>query len=245
MLPLMPAVGLMVGQLWAYHAQLATERVEDPGVNLLRVPHWLGLGLVAIFGPLFLALPPMLVESGRLDEPEFVGMNWATALGLGSALLLITLLGIRWHFKWRPRLAAYATVAWVVTAVVISYPAYEQSHHHRYVYRGDAEKLATMTGEAEVLLLSGGGGGGGRERAPDAAFLFYANRAMPPLPAEQLADAAKQARRLCVVTRRDRALDEVMREHNFRRVLDFDDTTLRRSLYRLAEPAAETAGPAP
>ena len=135
LMPILPAAALMIGQLWSYHARLAAARQDDPAANLLRTPHWLLIGLASILGPLLIALQPELIRTGWLDRPLLPGLGWPAALGLGVALLAIAIAGTRWHFKWRPRLAAYATIAWMIVASTTGFyahaqaPAPHKAHH--------------------------------------------------------------------------------------------------------------------
>ena len=69
LLPILPAVALLVGQLWAYHVHLASERQEDPDINRLRVPHWLMIIGVSFLGSAYAAFQPELIEAGYLTNP--------------------------------------------------------------------------------------------------------------------------------------------------------------------------------
>lgn len=217
--PLLPAAGLMVGQLWAYHAHLASQRQVDPGVNLLRVPHWVLIILASIAGPALVALQPWLIEQGYLEHVELPGATWPFALGLGGALLAIALLGARWHFKWRPRLAAYATVAWMLVAVTLGVASHAHSRHHQNEHRTDAEHLTAMAGENTVVYLQRSE----REQPPDEAFLFYAGRTIQPVPTDQLKNLIERTGHLFVIAPHTESINELMLSHGLEVEFDFTE----------------------
>lgn len=186
LLPLMPAVALMVGQLWAYHAALASQRQLDPGVNLLRLPHWITLALVSVVGPALVAMQPQLIERGYLEAIDLPGFDWRLATGWGGVLLGITLLGARWHFKWRPRLAFYATTAWMIVAIAVTLYSFAGSDKMTYAHRDDATLLARTTLGQPLRLLTAGT----RDESLDERFVFYLGRHADPIAAADLAEAA-------------------------------------------------------
>jgi hypothetical protein len=240
LLPVLPAAALMVGQLWSYHAQLATERQEDPGVNFLRVPHWVMIGFASILGPLFLVIQPELVEAGYMKRVEMPGVTWLAALGLGLALLLTAILGTRWHFKWRPRGAAYATVAWMVIAGTAAFYTLAKSPSARYDHLTDAVALAAAVAansftlpnpdehRAQVLLLARNP----REEKLEPALLFYAGLSARTLSPAELPDAAAKNPGHLVIARDEPPLNQSMKELGFTPVLSFHDGEMARVLYR-------------
>lgn len=232
LLPLMPAAALMVGQLWAYHAALASQRQLDPGVNLLRLPHWIVIGVVSVVGPAIIAYTPQLIERGYLESAALPGIDWPLALGWGAVLLAIALLGTRWHFKWRPRLAAYATTAWMIVAMTVGLYAFSNSPKMTYAYRDDAVRIARLT-EGQPLTLLASDTPGSRDSSLNERFVFYLGRHADPIHPDGLA-ASKPA---FVIAPSDAAIVEQMAEAGYEPSLEFSDSRSRpRRLYRVAKP---------
>lgn len=229
--PLLPAAALLVGQLWAFHSQLASERQVDPGVDLLRVPHWLAMGLASIIGPLLLAMQPTLIERGYLQEPLLTGLQPVAIAALSVALLLIALLGARWHFKWKPRLAAYATVAWMIAALGVCLPAYERTEERTYHHRSAALLVAEALGDGPVVFLVAGP----RDEPPDHAFLFYLGRSAPSVAPDRLDHLARQSPAPAIIAREDPDHEVLLRSAGFTAALEFRDGEQPRRLYRFID----------
>lgn len=243
LLPVIPAAALMVGQLWSYHAALAAERQEDPGVDLLRVPHWLMMGVASVAGPLWLMLQPTMVSWGYMKRVEVPGVNWMVALGLGLGLLVIAILGTQWHFKWRPRAAAYATVGWMVAASTVGFWFFSHAAGQQYPARADSERLAHATAElsrswgwpndAELFVLAD------RDDHPDAdidpAMLFYAGRSERRVTPDQLDELLQANRRALLVTTDEASDRDLLAHHGFKPFLHFTDGSTPRVLYKPME----------
>lgn len=231
LLPLIPAAGLMVGQLWGYHIQLAVERQLDPGVNVLRWPHWVVLMFLSIFGPLFIAMQGELISRGLLDKIQLPQIHWGVAAGLGAVLTLITLLGARWHYQWQPRYAMWATVGWMLVASTFCFHSYAGSHRHDYLPRQDAMKLAAYAGKDELVYLYETPA----DREPDEAFLFYLGRIVRPVVASQLTDPRSPNKPPLVIIRPEPRQIQLMKKAGYSPVLDFEDRRVgHRILYRPA-----------
>ena len=127
LLPLIPAVGVLVGQLWAYHAWLATQGLKDPGVNILRLPHWIILLGASVALPAFIILQPRLIERGELARIELPGLPWYVAAATGAVLLGLAVFGLWRHLKWKPVAAFGATVAWMIVATTVVQYSYARS----------------------------------------------------------------------------------------------------------------------
>lgn len=229
LLPLLPAAALMVGQLWAYHAALASQRQLDPGVNLLRLPHWIVIGIVSVVGPAIVAYTPRLIEHGYLETAALPGIDWPLALGWGAVLLAIALLGTRWHFKWRPRLAAYATTAWMIVAMTVGLYAFSNSQKMTYDHRDDATRIARLADGQPLMMLALDS----RDASLNARFVYYLGRHADPIHPEGLA-ASKPT---FVIARADAETTEQLAAAGYKPSLDFSDSGSRnRRLYRTVEP---------
>jgi 4-amino-4-deoxy-L-arabinose transferase-like glycosyltransferase len=230
LLPLIPAAALMVAQLWGYHIELAGERRVDPGVNILRWPHWASIALLSVLAPLFIRLQPDLVERGLLGGVELPDVPWSVTLGLGAALLLITLLGARWHRQWQPRWAMWATVAWMLTASTLGFHFFARSHQHAYQHLADVRRLSDVAGKQELVYLYESPA----DRELDEAFLFYLGRIVRPVLDSQVLAPATPAKPPLVIIRSDPRQVERLTRAGYEPVLEFSDSRVNhRQLFRL------------
>lgn len=226
--PLLPAAGLLVGQLWSFHAQLSSERREDPGVDWLRVPHWLMLGLTAGVGGALLAFQDDLVAADWLQQPLLEGFNKTVALALGAVLLVVAAIGARWHFKWMPRAAAYTTVAWILIALAACLPAYSQQAAMKFRYADQASKLAqTLPQDAVVFHLRSGVP---RQDSIAPVLLFYARRTVQPLSLDQLPTAVLQTSTAWVLCSPGSSGHALLLEAGFVPAMEFEDGRAHRIL---------------
>jgi len=218
LVPLLPAAGVMIGQLWAYHAALAAEGLKDPGVNLLRIPHWIMIIGGAIGLPAFLLLQPEMAQlandwfakNGKiiLRPDELPGLPWWAVVSLGVCLLTAGVLGAIWHWRWQPGRAFAASVAWIVLTMCVVQYSYARSYHRVFEHRDAAEQLAAVTAGVPVYYfydpaqdVRDNAHSGHFE--PEEEFLFYfGGRVLPAT----LADLQKLAAAPCYIMLR---LDEM------------------------------------
>ncbi|MEM0913464.1 MAG: hypothetical protein AAGK09_02525 [Planctomycetota bacterium] len=229
--PIVPAAGLLIGQLWYVGQRLADAGRADPGINLLRVPHWAGLaagsiGLTVVW----------------LGWPGAIGpMPAATAVIVGVTLLAIAVWGAAEHWRWRPMRAALVTALWGAlcwSAVLASYSASPKRDHP---IRKDAELVDTQLGvaSARMLWLDGVTDDVNEE------FLLYTQRTFPRLTPDMLDDA----RPWLVADDTPEARLVVEKAGGYERVLEFEQDVGRSSvLYRPVaadSPAPAATAPAP
>lgn len=228
LVPILPAVALMVGQLWAYHDTLAVNRRHDPGVNWLRVPHWLVLLGVSIGGAVFVLLQARLVAAGRLSNIELAGLApwlvvlWATLLGA------IAVAGAAMHFRWQPRRAAYATVVWMLLAATVGFHAHAQAPHRQNAHTADAGHIAAVADGHELMYLHAAED----DLRLSDAFLFYLGRSVPPVATSQLDQLVEQEKVVYVVAERDGEAEQSLRRAGFHFAGPFNDGSRPRALYR-------------
>ena len=205
--PLLPAIGVLVGQLWAYHAALAKEGLKDPGVNLLRFPHWLMLGVGAIGLPLFIGFQDQIANDVNrwfasegqviLRPDELPGLPWWAGVALGVVLVTATIFGAVWHWRWRPARAFIASVVWVVVTTTVVHYSSAYSFHSVYEPRVDAERVAAaIAGQPLYYLYDPQQDVDERKQPgnfePEEEFLFYMDAQVRPAEVEQLPALATQ-----------------------------------------------------
>lgn len=244
--PLLPAAGLMVAQVWSWHAQQASEGRQDTGVNVLRIPHWIMLLGGSIALPLMLVWDEPIVDwlniqfqqwgwHAELDHLYFPDMPVALAALIGLVMLSLAVMGAYWHAQWKPTLAALATVLWMVVAGATGMSAYANSVSSQNEWRADAEDVAQLIGGHDVYYLV-------TDRAkdvePNEEFLFYTGRVVPPLSPDDLDRTMRTTWPLYVIIRDFPANRQAMDERGFAHVRDFldDDNPPGRRLYRLPTP---------
>jgi 4-amino-4-deoxy-L-arabinose transferase-like glycosyltransferase len=228
LVPLIPAVGVLVGQLWAYHAWLATQGLKDPGVNLLRVPHWVILIGASIALPAFIHFQPELIERGYIEQIELPGLPLWAVLSLGVVLFTLAVYGTVRHFRWKPVGAFIATVLWMVVATSVVQYSYAQSYHSVYPSRDDARRVAEAAGDLPVFYLYDPAQDPRdpplpRNIEPDEEFLFYTGKQILPIAVDQVGKYVDQP--ICLMVRLDERETNVGRVtgHGFKPLFDFSD----------------------
>jgi hypothetical protein len=231
LVPLIPAVGVLVGQLWAYHAWLATQGLKDPGVNLLRVPHWVILIGASIALPAFIHFQPELIERGYIEQIELPGLPLWAVLSLGVVLFTLAVYGTVRHFRWKPGVTVgrlIATVLWMVVATSVVQYSYAQSYHSVYPSRDDARRVAEAAGDLPVFYLYDPAQDPRdpplpRNIEPDEEFLFYTGKQILPIAVDQVGKYVDQP--ICLMVRLDERETNVGRVtgHGFKPLFDFSD----------------------
>lgn len=182
-LPIMPAAAILIAQLWHYHQRLADKGEHDPGVNLLRVPHWavICVGSVLV-GPFVLLQGWMLAQGWVSREPVGPVPLWML-LTAWPVLLVLAGLGTWWHFKWKPARAFGATVAWMLVLSTVLWQGYSYADWADDPIRPEGERIAALVGDRPFYYL----------RLPETddmvneEFLMYARRIVPEVLGEELA----------------------------------------------------------
>jgi hypothetical protein len=238
LIPLLPAVGVLAAQLWAYHIRLADDGLPDPGVNLLRIPHWAMLGVASLGVPGYMLLQAPIAQivnqnfadgEPLLADAELPGLHPAAIGGFGAVLLGLVILGAWWHWRWKPRPAFAASAAWAILFLTVIQYSYSQSYHAINPYRDDARRIDRMVGKHPLLWLKTGD----RNEQPNEEFLFYAQRVVPPVVPEQLDELQEEHAVVFVMCRRDPDHARTLREAGYAPVAEFDDGRFGgRKLYR-------------
>ncbi len=230
LLPILPAMGLLVGQLWAWHIDLANRGQSDHGSWVLWFSHWVMLLVASISIPLLVSMQDYLIARGSIEQYEVVGLpGWLIAVW-GVALTVLALEGLRLHWKWHPRSSAVCSVIWIMVMSTVLLWGYVRSYHGTNPVRVEAEKVAQTLGDDPLFCLRIVPA----DREPNEEFLFYSRLVVPPVDAEGLAELAQQEQPVYVMIRVAPDNEALMRQHGFVKLYEFDDggTKTGRSLYR-------------
>jgi 4-amino-4-deoxy-L-arabinose transferase-like glycosyltransferase len=216
-LPIMPAAALLIGQLWCYHITLAKRGEVDPGVNLLRVPHWATLITVSVLAWPFFVTQEWMVGQGWYKTIPLGDVSMVLAASAGVVLTILALLGARWHFQWRPMRAALATALW--SAVFMTLGLYARSTGPLGVHpvRASAQRIAA--------IIDGGVVGGLIHRkhplAPNEEFLLYSRRIIPPVRPKQAARFGQEAERVYMIAPLARDTTRALKRAGYAQIDEF------------------------
>lgn len=231
LLPIVPAGALMVGQLFAWHESIARQRQLDAGVDRLRVPHWAGMLLASMALPCIVIFQERLRAFGDrfeitdLSELHFFMRHWGVAAGIGGILVLTTLLGIRWHFAWKPARAFYATAIWMIIASTCMTYSYVKSGHHQDPNLETYASIRTQIEEptdAQIYWLKQKS----NPREIHPAILFHLGRPIKPVYETRLKDqidALEENQSLFVLSRAVPANTDTLNKFNFKPVANRSD----------------------
>lgn len=265
-LPALPAAGLLIAQLWAWHGDLADHRQKDPGINLLRLPHWLGIAFASLVIAPFWAFQDSITQwlaeriGKPLDPPEFGHLDWWVLAPWGVVLAVLCVMGIRWHWRWKPVHAAVVTALWALILMTVAYASYVHSPHGVNPVCEDGRMVRSKIGHYEFRFLYDRSqdhqpkhrrGAGNFE--PNEEFLFYVRRVIEPIQPSHLDEYAR--RPAFVMVRYDKPGRNAQRMDalGYTHVTDFDDgrkitgfVNGRIGLYRTpAEPKPSPAESSP
>jgi len=183
-LPIMPSAALLIGQLWRYHESLSKRGDMDPGVNLLRVPHWIAMITASVLAWPFFVSQGWMVQRGWFETMPVGDVPMVFAAIVGITLTVLAVLGARWHFQWRPMRAAVTTAVW--SAILMSMVWYGWSTGERSVHpvRASAEMVGQKTDGSLIGSLKL------RKHpiVPNEEFLLYSRRIIPPVITPRLAE---------------------------------------------------------
>lgn len=223
--PILPAAGLLIAGL------CDGDGLHGGGPAWFRRAHWSLLIAASAAIPLLLAAQALLTLMGRLASPEWPGLDAATGLGWGMALLGLALLGLAQHRQGRIAGAALATALWGATLLTPGYWSAAQSPRSKYAQRTDAERVAVESSGRELVYLAVDPN---VDVQPTKIFLFYVRRIIPCVTRDELSALAGRGENVDVIVRAGRGRGAMLEPLGFRKVLDFsDDDDKPRELYRL------------
>ena len=216
-LPIVPAVALLVGQLWRYHEQLAEQGEVDPGVNLLRVPHWVCLIAVSLLiWPFFTSQNWMLTHGWVKEMPIGTLSQWVL---IPAALFLIALsiIGTIWHFQWKPLRAGIVTALWSAVLLTITWYAWATGERTIHPVRADAEKVGQIVDGGIFGILKHNK----YNTAPNEEFLLYSRRIMPPVRPRELATFGQDYSSVYIAAPQQREAQRALRRNGYELVMPF------------------------
>ncbi len=214
-LPVLPAVGLMVAALWRDYQRLEDRQQRDPAEWMLLWPHWVGIvgGSVAVGVVIFAndQLKEALKSShdllGKLD-PIMVVL--ATVV-----LLALALLGVRAQRQRRMLAAAQWSAVWALVLLMVIQLAYSRSDNAIHPLKAECLRAAQLVGNAPLRYLKLSN----EDLRPNEEFLFFARRIVPAIQPEELheyRDSAPSAGPVYVMSDISPAHDATMEAAGFK-----------------------------
>ncbi len=193
-LPIIPAAALLIGQLWRYHQALAERGEVDPGVNLLRVPHWVSLiGVSLAFWPFYTYQRTML-EAGWFERMPVGELPTSIAVPAAGVLIVLAALGAFWHFRWRPMRAMMVTSLWSAVLLTVTWYAWSSGERSVHPVRASAEQVGRQVQGAVLGVLKM------KEHpvSPNEEFIFYSRRILAPVRRRDARPFGRSAERVYI-----------------------------------------------
>ena len=229
-LPILPALALMAGQVFDDHQSRTDRRQSTPGAKLLFMPHWLALiGVSVIFVPLLASRKPV-VELAWLDSLTMASITPAAAIILTSILVLLAAVGGWRHLTNRPLQAAMFTAVWTIVLSSVYWHCYANAPNAMDLFQANARRVSQTIGDAPLRCMRTSAGG-----HVDLEFLFFLRRVVPTVTPDRLEKFAAAGRgKLFVMADPNQEYDASLRQAGFEVLYEFqDEATHRRRLWRL------------
>ncbi len=170
-LPIMPAIALLVAQVFDDHQTCADRGEYAPHADLLFAPHWILTLLASLCFMPFLMLQDVLVLGNCLDKPIVIAPTMLWTVILTPILFVIALIGAWRHLMNHPVQAALFMTFWIVLVSLVYWQRYAHSPNDMDDYRANAEKVSDTIGSAPLGAVFAPG-----ERLVDLEFLFFLRR---------------------------------------------------------------------
>ena len=227
--PILPALGLVVAQVWSSYESLARDGKWVGALRWLYRIQWVVLLVLSTAFPLAVVLQHPLLKIGILKQLELPGLGSVAGIGLWMLLTGLSMAGFWWHSTGRTWFAAVVTGLWMTVFATAGYHGYAQSRHSKYAHRPDAERVAAAaTGHKLVYLQID-------EKVddePTKVFLFYVRRIIPAIGRNDLPALARATPPVDIIISAGRGREEIVEQAAFVRKFDFaDDDGLSRRLY--------------
>lgn len=152
-LPVLPAMGLMLGSFWVDHQRITDAGHQDKGLNLVRIPHWIMLGGASFVVSVLILGRAWFIDQGY-EQLAILG-SVETPLVLLWLLLCfdIVYLGLKSHMKNEHLKAGYLSATWALlfTAMLLHAYALGPKQHHP-VYN-EAQRFNQIVQSSPVRFL--------------------------------------------------------------------------------------------
>ncbi len=228
--PVLPAAGLLIAQWWQSIANSEKAgRSLLPWDRFIKKSHVIMLIVGSVGIGLFAFLQPLLLKLELLKAPELPGFEWEGGIILGTILTTIAYSCLRFlsHHRGANIIFALTGIWFSLTASCLFY-FYVDSYHSDYPGRKDAEKIAAMAEDTELVYLS-------LDRfvdqEPDQKFLFYSRRVIKGVSADRLQARLNENCPLGVIARAKPDHDLFMAPLGLKPSLSFNDGRCPRRLY--------------
>ncbi len=216
-LPIMPAAALLIGQLWHFHHTLAQRGEVDPGVNLLRIPHWVGLVTASILAWPFFVTQGWMVRQGWFNTMQISDVPMPLTASAGIVLMILAALGARWHFQWKPMRAALASALWSVVIMTLAWYAWSSADRRIHPVRESAQRVAnTVDGAVLGCLIH-------RQHPllPNEEFLLYARRIVKPVRPTQAVEFGQTTEQAYLIAPIARETTRVLKQSGYKKIDEF------------------------
>jgi hypothetical protein len=177
-LPVLPVVGVLLGQLFRQYADLSA---EGRHARFWRALRWPQLGLlfaVSVAGPVVLATQAELVREGFLPRPLTTEMHPAYWIAVGAVLVTLVFFSLRFALRQYPGWALGAWALWMVLAVTALVVPVTRGDLLRPAMTFEARRLAQTVGDGPLYTLA---------KEPDPVVLLHLSRPVTVVQRDQLA----------------------------------------------------------
>ncbi len=183
-LPLLPAMALVIAQvIHDYRSHLAL-RHRTRGLKLVAIDHCIVVAIASVAAPCLLWNQPRIVELGWLPGMLVRPIGLYTACIVATVLLAFAVVAIREDLRGRVFCSWLAMMAWIVVLSTICWQRYAGTPSSIDACRANAEEIADELGEAPLRFLKTSA----EERLPDIEFLFFMRRTAMTIRPHQLKD---------------------------------------------------------
>lgn len=186
LLPIVPAMAVLIGQLFAQYHDLATVGHYTKSWRLLR---WVYPALTMI---LSIGVPTLLLSHAwpgprTFTELPAFNLDMTLALGLMVALLAIWALSVRWTFRHFPALALASWAVWLLVLLTSWIVPWSRQPDRLNPLRAEMQAMSQLVGSSPLMWLARE-----NETDPRADVLLYTHRAIPPILPGQFNDAVAE-----------------------------------------------------
>ncbi|MCA9312215.1 MAG: hypothetical protein KDA21_13460 [Phycisphaerales bacterium] len=210
-LPIIPAAALLIANVWFDHERLSRRGERDRAIVPVIWIHWIGLLVASLAVVFLLGWPDWSASvinriSGEDKPPVYAGAGIVPAILIGGFLLLVAMLGLWFHRRWKPYRAALCCGVWSMAALGANWLGYSWAESGVHPLRAPTEALAADIGDIPIYEL----------RTPDMdprlgllneEFRFYLGRHIRRMALEDVAGHVDAGEDFFLLVRHDRIAD--------------------------------------